>query len=196
MPEIRTVVSAGICLLCFASWQAFGRTANPNTKQIDWETMMPAVRSVLEKQFPAEHVGKPYPVGILRPGHIADVTGDGIPEALVFLGTGGASTSALALMRIKDDKPIVALSKDRQGKTEPMVFLEGASVTHSDTVDLLPKVRSVSHLHFQYTGDGRLETCEGEVYRWNPHTETFDYDSRRSKRLTQESCRKVPPRNQ
>lgn len=158
---------------------------------VDWNNMMPAVRSVLETQFPGE-VERYYSVGILRPGHIADITGDGIPEALVWLGTGGASTSELALMRIEDNKPVVALFKDRQGKTGPMLFLEGASVMHSDGVDLLPNEHALFHFYFEYTGDGKLGPCGGEAYRCNPHTKTFDYDSRLSGRLVQNACRKVP----
>ena len=175
---------------------SFHVLAEPMTENIDWKSMMSTVRSVLEKQFPGEEVGKRYDVGILRPGHIADITGDGIPEALVWLGTGGASTSELALMRIENNKPVVALFKDRQGKTEPMLFLEGASVMHSDSVDLLSKEHAVFHFHFQYMGDGRLGPCDGEAYRWNPHTQTFDYDSRLSTSLTQDFCRKVPQKNQ
>jgi hypothetical protein len=172
-----------------ATFRAF---AEPMTKDIDWKSMMPTVRSVLQKQFPGEDVGKRYDLGILRPSHMADITGDGIPEALVWLGTGGASTSELALMRIEGDKPVVALFKNRQGKTEPMLFLEGASVMHSDQVDLLTKERAVFHFHFQYMGDGRLGPCDGEVYRWNPHTKMFDYDSRLSRSVAQNSCRTVP----
>lgn len=61
---------------------------------------MPKARPVLQMQF-GEQVGEHYDIGILRPEHIADVTGDGVPEALVWLATGGASTSTLALMQIE-----------------------------------------------------------------------------------------------
>ena len=169
--------------------------AEPTTKDIDWNGMMPKVRPVLEKQF-GEEVGEHYDVGILRSGHIADITGDGIPEALVWLGTGGAYTSTLALMRIEDDKPVVALFRDRQGKTEPILFLEGSSVMHSNIVELLPKDRAVFQSHFEYVGDGRLRTCDGEAYRWTPRTKTFDYDSRLSKSKSQDFCRKVPQKIQ
>lgn len=160
-------------------------------RTVDWKSMMPTVRLVLQKQFPGE-VGKDYDIGILRAGHIADITGDGVPEALVWLGTGGASTNALALMRIQGGKPVVALFEDRKGKTEPMVFLEGASVTHTDTVDLLPKEHALFHFQSFYMGEGRLPSCNGEAYRWNPRTKIFDYDSRLSTRLTQDWCPKVP----
>jgi hypothetical protein len=143
-------------------------------------------KRVRAQRAPAHSSTAPYP----------DITGDGIPEALVWLGTGGASTSALTLMRIEDGRPVVALSKSREGKTEPLVLLEGASVMHSDIVDLLPKEQAVFHFSSQYMGDGRLGPCDGAAYRWNSHTKTFDYDSRLSTRLTQDYCRKLPQTNQ
>ena len=155
----------GLFSLYFA---APGHGGESNSKSVNWDSLMPAVRSALQKQLPHEGVGERYMPGILRRGHIADITGDGIPEALVWLGTGGASTSELALMRIENDKPVVALFKDRQGKTEPIVFLEGASVMHSDSTDLLPREHALLHLHFEYTADGRLGPCAGEAYQWNP----------------------------
>jgi len=59
-------------------------------------------------------------------------------------------------MRIESDKPLVALFKDRQRKTEPIVFLEGASVMHSDSTDLLSREHALLHLHFEYTADRRV----------------------------------------
>jgi hypothetical protein len=191
MRKMRTVIGVGLCFLALAVGHAFGGSGESNISPVDWNSMMAAVRSVLEKQFPRE-AEREYPVGIPSPAHIADITGDGITEALVWLGTGGASTSELVLMRIEDNKPVVALIKDRQGKTGPMTFLEGASVMHSDRVDLLPREHAVFHFHFEYMSDGKLELCDGEAYRWESQTRTVDYDSRLSTRLAQNSCSKVP----
>jgi hypothetical protein len=47
--------------------------------------MIPNIRSVLVREFPKEKVGEHYQIRIERKG---DVTGDGVPEALVYLGTG------------------------------------------------------------------------------------------------------------
>jgi hypothetical protein len=98
MRKMRTVIGVGLCFLALAVGHAFGGSGESNISPVDWNSMMPAVRSVLEKQFPRE-AEREYPVGIPSPAHIADITGDGITEALVWLGTGGASTSELVLMR-------------------------------------------------------------------------------------------------
>jgi 5,10-methylenetetrahydrofolate reductase len=66
--------------------------------------MIPAIRDVLKNDPGSQgSVEEHYAVGIRK---VADITGDGLTEALVYLGTGGASTDALTLMRIENDKPV------------------------------------------------------------------------------------------
>src|ERR1039457_2955668 len=158
-----------------------------------WQSVIPAIQEVLKAQFPDE---QPYAVGILRVSHIGDITGDGVGQALVFFGTGGASTNQLTLMRMEDGKPVVAIFKDRAGKISPKVFVEGASVMHTDSVELLPQEHAVYSIHYNFAGlnpDGvqKVHECGGEAYQWNPHTSTSDYNRRLSERLTQDYCRKV-----
>ena len=80
----------------------------------DWQNMMPAVREALKAQFPNEllDVYPAQPTGILRASGVVDVTGDGVSEAVVAFGVGGASTSQVTVMRIQDGNPVVALFKD------------------------------------------------------------------------------------
>jgi hypothetical protein len=158
----------------------------------DWQTMIPAVREALKAQFPEERIEGPYPVGILRPGHVADITGDGVSEALVSFGAGGASTSQLTLLWIEGGKPVVARFKDRAGKIGPMVFVEGASVIHTDDVDLMPQEHSVYAIHYNYGANQKLHQCGGEAYIWNPHSETFDYNPALTRKLTKIKCGQVP----
>ncbi len=154
---------------------------------VDWQSQLPAIRALLKAQFPQEGVEEHYPVSLF---HI------GGSEALVYLGTGGASTSELTLVRMEDGKPVVALFKDRQAKVGPMIFLEGASVMHSDGTELLPADHAVFHFFFNYAENGRIGECSGEAYRWNPRSKLFEYDRRLSQKLARDACRKVPLRNQ
>jgi hypothetical protein len=61
---------------------AFSQTT-PNP--VIWKAMIPAVQSALTSQFPDQGVEEHHSIGILRPADIADVTGDGVSEALVRL---------------------------------------------------------------------------------------------------------------
>lgn len=169
------------------------QTANP----VDWQAMIPVIRSVLKK----EAVRNPEFQGIEQPyysigiRHTADITGDGVPEALVYLGTGGASTDEMTVMRIENGEPVVARFRGRDGKVSSMVFLEGASVMHTDGVEMLPEQHAVYSLHYNYGNNGKLHECTGEAYQWNPDTKLFDYNHPLGKKLTQDTCRKVPQHN-
>jgi hypothetical protein len=162
--------------------------AAATAKPVDWKAMIPAVRLALETQFPDERVEEHYPVAIARAADIADITGDGVSEALVYLGTGGASTDQMALMRIENNKPVVARFRGRDGKVSSTVFLRGASVRHGDGIDMLPNEHAVYSSHYATDDDGKLDKCSGEAYQWNRHTKTFDYSPRLSKKLAQSSC--------
>jgi len=161
---------------------------------VDWQSRIPAIREVLKREsgrnteFRAIEEDRSIQIG-----KTADVTGEGALEALVYLGTGGASTDELTVMRIEYDKPVLALFRRRDGNVSPMVFVEGASVMHTDGVDLLPRKHSIYALHYNYSSsEGMLDQCGGEAYLWNSHAKTFDYNLRLTKNITQTSCRQVP----
>jgi hypothetical protein len=171
--------------------------AQQTAKPVDWQAMIPIIRSVLKNeaiQNPEfRGIEQPYySIGIRR---TADITGDDVPEALVYLGTGGASTDEMTVMRIENGEPVVARFRGRDGKVSSMVFLEGASVMHTDGVDMLPEQHAVYSLHYNYGSNGKLRECTGEAYQWNPDTKLFDYNQPLGKKLTQDTCRKVPQHN-
>jgi len=167
--------------------------AHQTAKPVDWQAMIPIVRSVLKNDPEFRGIEQPYySIGIRR---TADITGDGVPEALVYLGTGGASTDEMTIMRIENGEPVVARFRGRDGKVSSMVFLEGASVMHTDGVEMLPEQHAVYSLHYNYGSNGKLRECTGEAYQWNPDTKVFDYNYRLGKKLTEDACRKVPQHN-
>jgi hypothetical protein len=155
---------------------------------VDWPSMVPAIQKTLETQFPREESSG----GIFR---TADITGEGATEALVIHGSGGASTSWVTLMRMEDGKPVIALFKDRVGKIGPLELIAGASVMHTDGIDMLPTDHALFTYRYHYNGEGAIEGCGGEAYRWNPKTKVFEYNGRLSKRLASDTCRKAPQRN-
>jgi hypothetical protein len=166
------------------------QTANP----VDWQALIPVIRSVLKNEAirnPAfQGIEQPYySIGIRR---TADITADGVPEALVYLGTGGASTDEMTIMRIENGGPVVARFRRRDRKVSSMVLIEGVSVMHTDRVEMLPEEHVVYSLHYNYGSNGELRECAVEAYQWNPDTKLFDYNRPLGKRLRQDTCRKVP----
>src|SRR5882724_10007148 len=99
--------------------------AHQIAKPVDWQAMIPSIRSVLKIDPDFRDMEQRYSIAMRR---TADITGDGVPEALVYLGTGGASTDENTVMRIENGEPVVARFRRRDGKISSMVFLQGASV--------------------------------------------------------------------
>jgi hypothetical protein len=157
-----------------------------STNSVDWKTLLPEVRDVLKKSFPDGQIEKHYAISIVKE---ADITGDGIPEALVYTGDGGASTDFLVLMRIEDGKPVLAQFKDAHGKICDPGFLQGASVMHGDSTVMLPDEKAI------YLGEYAMNStatvfsrCSASAYRWNARTKAFDWDRTLSRQTTRTFC--------
>ena len=122
----------------------------------------------------------------------ADVTGDGIPEALVQYCHMGAYTSDVTLMRLEGGKPVVARFRGKDGKILQPSFLQGASVRNGEDVTLLPEKRAVYAIHWHTSDSGlRLETCKVEAYVWAAQSGTFDQDGKLSKEIARGACRRI-----
>jgi len=116
----------------------------PTLKPVNWESLIPAIRTVIGSTSLGVYVEESRPLSIVQKN---DITGDGIPEALVDLGSGGAYTSYLTLMRIENNKPVIAQFKQKDGKISPLMFLYGASVMHSEYVEMLPEKNAIYAFH-------------------------------------------------
>jgi hypothetical protein len=175
--KIAAFVLAGVGV----AWGQTASDASAATQQrVDWKKLIPAIREVLKGDFPAEENEGLY----VRTE--ADITGDGIPEALVNLGRGGAYTDYLAIMRSQNGRPVAAMFKEPNGKTLPLEFAEGANTI---TVELRPDYHAVFVGEYSVNDDGRhLAKCTGKAYQWNRQTATFEYSKRLSKRMGKDFC--------
>jgi hypothetical protein len=190
-PRHENITGIAILVLTFMPL-ALAQTGSA-PRSVDWKGMIPGIREVLKTESTSNPefggIEEHYSIGIFK---TADITGDGVPEALVYLGTGGASTDEMTVMSTEDHKPVLAVFRGRNGKVSPGVFLQGASVTHTDTVELLPQQHAVHAIHYNYSGNGKLHQCGGEAYTWNAQSKTFDYNPPLTKTLTKATCRQVP----
>lgn len=150
------------------------------------------MRTVLKQAFSDIRVEESRPISI---GEKVDITGDGVPEALVALGTGGAYTDFFVLMRIEDDKPIVPLFKQKDGKVSMSLFLAGASVMNGETVVMFPKRNTIYAGHWSRgesgTPFGSLTNCSVEAYQWNASTKTFNFSAGLSNEIRPDFCREI-----
>jgi len=156
----------------------------PPLKPVNWESLIPAIRTVIGPTFLGVRVEESEPLSIFQKN---DITGDGIPEALVNLGSGGAYTSYLTLMRIENNKPVIAQFKQKDGKISPLIFLYGASVMNSENVEMLPEKNAIYAFHLSRSNNENssdiLTKCTIEAYKWNSQTKNFDFSLSLTKEL-------------
>ncbi len=149
--------------------------SKPIPKPVDWHTLIPRMRIVLKQAFPTVPIGADRDIAIFQ---AADITGDGVPEAVIGLGTGGASSDLITVMRLDGAKPRVARLKDWKGKVFTLVFPEGASAMHGQSVELLPDKNALvlsSYMRDSLNPE-RVQDCCVSVFRWTRKTKTFDWN--------------------
>jgi hypothetical protein len=146
----------------------------PTVQVVNWQSLMSDIRLVLGPKFLGVRVEENHPLSIFQTN---DITGDGVPEALVSLGTGGAYADMLVLMRIENNKPVVAQFKQKDGKIASLIFLAGASARHNNVAMLLPSKNAIYSGSWDTDDFGKVNNCNIDAYQWNPQTKTFDYNA-------------------
>ncbi|MBI2644441.1 MAG: hypothetical protein HYW95_02980 [Candidatus Wildermuthbacteria bacterium] len=106
-----------------------------------------------------------------------DISGDGVPEAMVNNGCVGAYTEEVVLFRFSDGKPLLASFATSNGDPLPAeVFLDGASALHYEFFGMIPELR----LLYQASGSASSEKCIVEwdvrAFRWDKDRQSFVSD--------------------
>ena len=139
-----------------------------------------------KEAFPEEAVTER---GAITVEEKADVTGDGIEEAFIDLGTGGASVSMLSLVQSIDGKIVIANMKDIDGVVRPALFLQGASAMHQEQVGMSSVDRMVYQLRTFVNGEtGQTSSCTFEAYLWDADAGLFAYSPDASLSLSASYC--------
>ncbi len=157
----------------------------------DWDSLLPAVEAMIGDNFLDIHVGQ-RPLAVWE---TKDITGDGIAEALISLGQGGAYTSYLTLMKIENDQPVIAQFKKQDGNIGALLFLEGASVMNGENVVMLLEENVIYSGHWSnsVSGEpyGNLTDCRVDAYQWDPEDRLFEFSQDLSDSLRLDYCQRV-----
>lgn len=156
------------------------KSSSPSPVSVSWQSQIPAIKKSLGTVFLDVRVGGITPVSIFEE---KDITGDGVPEALVDLGEGGAYTTTLTLMRMEQGKPVPAKFKQRDGKVASLVFLEGSSVRNGESVNLVSDTQTIYSSAWGADGEGTLSSCEVAAYTWNAGTKVFEFNASLSQEI-------------
>jgi hypothetical protein len=151
---------------------------------IDWKAMTPGIQATLESKFKFCDEDR-RSIDVVQ---TADITGDGVPEALVDYCHMGAYTSDLALIQLMGGKPVLAHLQGKDGKPFTPGFLEGASVKNGEATKLLPEKHSVYAIHWNTGNSLKLASCTVDAYVWNAESGTFNANGAISKEIAKHAC--------
>lgn len=182
------ILILGIAVFWFFSGKARVSEKNENkivVKEIDWENKLPEIELLLKENFPEINIGEMYPVGIQEK---QDITGDGIEEALILLGSGGAYTEQSTLVLIEGEKPVLARFKQEDGEISSLIFLSGSSARHGESIKMIPGEKTILSASWALDGNGKIEECRVIVYLWNGESGLFEYSSTLSDGSKQTLC--------
>lgn len=174
-------------------------SSSPNIASYNWSENIKTVEKTIGSEFMDIKTKESGPMSIYG---TAELTGDKTDEALIDLGSGGAYTEFITMMRInyankdgsltKNSKPVLAQFKQRDGSVGPLMFAVGASVSHGETVELVPATKSV------YSGGFSLDPvnpdaiqCTLDVYVWNEKNATFEFNKAMSDSSLGSFCSKI-----
>jgi len=183
-----------IVLVILAGYFAFVRpkiSTPASNKAADWKKLIPEVQTIIGPSFLGVEVRKQA----MSIAQTKDITGDGVPEALIYLGNSGAYTEYLTLIRLEKGKPVIARFKQKDGKVSPLIFLSGASVMNGESAIMLPEKSAIYAGHWSRTVQGepygRLTNCKVEAYQWNPQTKLFEFSQSLSDEIRQDYCQEM-----
>lgn len=183
-------IGVGIILVLVVGVLLFrdGGITGSDIEKNGWGEYMGEIRSVVKKSF------EDTPV-ILKDTFIIldthDVTGNGIPDVLIDIGTGGASSNTVTLASIVDGEVSVPHVIYEDGSEIPVQFIQGAAVLHAEEVGFDIETNTVYQAGVIYDTNGYLESCTVSAYMWDYVQEVFTYDRDASQVIELGFCRDV-----
>lgn len=174
-------------------------------KDVDWKPLLPQIKTILitggKTQASPDDPHAQDSVGL---GQTADITGDGVSEALIEIPWGGGAASwFVAVMEIQSGSPALVRIKDSDGSISDGLFLDAGSAAYG----MITKLDAAHHaiVYTQYGQDlsgnynpvytGGYATCSLGAYAWNPATQIFEWNVQLGASLKDQYCVKATPQN-
>lgn len=124
-------------------------------------------------------------------GQTADITGDGITEAVVAYCRQGPYTSNVALMTLDNGKPVLARFRSSKGKPVDPTFVVGASIKDGEGVKFLPFKHAFYDIQWHIDKAMKMDKCTVDAYVWNAGSGTFDQNEPVSKEIGTSECTRL-----
>lgn len=170
-------------LLCLALASVSALAQRPG--DAEWQALLTEFESHVKAAFPTNDRHRRD----IRVYCTADVTADGVNEAVIMLGTGGVSTEAMALLHLENGVPAIARWRRPDGQIDRVQLLKGASATYIADFELHLQDRAISDIDCKMTSnpnEPETQSCTAVSYVWNGQTNQFEHVEGLSKRVAGE----------
>jgi hypothetical protein len=162
----------------------------PTPKPVNWESLIPNIKIALQQAFP----GKNFQDEDIRLGNNpnVDITGDGVPEALVTEVCGATGYCDLVLIRMENNQPVVARFKEKNGEITygKLVNGSGGAGRYGAETKFIESKNAVYSARY-YADNSNYDICEANAYQWNSQTKLFEFNISLSNEIGQDYCSKI-----
>ncbi len=159
-----------------------GSTSTDQVASFAWNDVMPEAREMLRVYFPGSRTEAA--AELQGPAKLVaedDITGDGIPEALIDLNQGGGSS--VVLVQMINGKPMVAPVYRTDGNPGLIVGSMYSTNDVENIMKMLPEQNAI------YLAIRNKNGCEVYAYRWNNERQAFVENPNLAAEIHQNYCR-------
>lgn len=183
----KTLISLTVVVLLLVAGASLRYCAcrQPTSKDLVWSKQLSKIKTVLKENENFSSERRSRPIQIVRE---TDLTGDGVAEALVATGSGGAYADDLVLFTWVMDEPVLAKFINDKNEETLIIFSEGASVRNGMRVDWQPEQRVIYSGSWSVDFDGSLAGCGVNAYQYDDNRLAFVYHQDLSVSLGSEFC--------
>ena len=166
-------------------------TPKPAPKPVNWESLIPDIKIALQQAFPGTNFQDEDIILGNNPN--VDITGDGVPEALVTTICGATGYCNLVLIRMENNKPVVARFKEKNGEITygKLVDGSGGAGRYGAETKFIESKNAVYSAHYFAYNSNYDDICEANAYQWNSQTKLFEFNISLSNEIGQDYCSKI-----
>ncbi len=162
----------------------------PLDTHFPWYSYTRKIRSLFDSHFMGIHIDTDWPISIQD---TFDITGDGIPEALVSLGTNQSYIAHHTIIQVDQTRAVrPAVFTYKNGQTGHILFLDGASATDGMQIIASSSIQSIISAHWNVNAfDPQKIECEFDAYTWNASSSMFVFNTLLSGIADHETCQTI-----
>ncbi len=164
---------------------------NESTQNVNWQSFTKQEFEKIITQYPDIWFEKDFGLSLSK---TLDLTGDGIPEAIIS-GNGG-NNSISFILRMENGKPLVTKMKQKNGSIVPIQLLELGRISGSMSYGILPSNDGFYTTAFVRKTDNENDegelVCDREMinaYVWKPSSRLFEWDANLTAKYISEVCK-------